>query len=204
MALFNKNKPSAHHTGTVTVSTEELKAQIDQNRFSGNDTVEQLFGKYDTLCLLEMKNLDKPQKTMVQQAKLLFVNSIQPPKEDKQEVLNFITYALLYVRPSAQKGALQSVSKLAFSALKTMTKLGTDLGGFGEVIELVKESDVMNGVGKMANKYIHTQAGELVSVWRQKLDAAFANAKKLEKGSLSTDKEFSDRLADLRKQYKSA
>lgn len=204
MALFNKNKPSAHHTGTVTVSTEELKAQIDQNRFSGNDTVEQLFGKYDTLCLLEMKNLDKPQKTMVQQTKLLFVNSLQPPKEDKQEVLNFITYALLYVRPSAQKGALQSVSKLAFSALKTMTKLGTDLGGFGEVMELVEESDVMNGAGKMANKYIHTQAGELVSVWRQKLDAAFANAKKLEKGSLSTDKEFSDRLADLRKQYKSA
>lgn len=204
MALFNKNKPSAHHTGTVTVSTEELKAQIDQNRFSGNDTVEQLFGKYDTLCLLEMKNLAKPQKTMVQQAKLLFVNSLQPPKEDKQEVLNFITYALLYVRPSAQKGALQSVSKLAFSALKTMTKLGTDLGGFGEVIELVEESDVMNGVGKMANKYIHTQAGELVNVWRQKLDAAFANAKKLKKGSLSTDKEFSDRLADLRKQYKSA
>lgn len=204
MALFNKNKPSAHHTGTVTVSTEELKAQIDQNRFSGNDTVEQLFGKYDILCLLEMKNLDKPQKTMVQQAKLLFVNSSQPPKEDKQEVLNFITYALLYVRPSAQKGALQSVSKLAFSALKTMTKLGTDLGGFGEVIELVEESDVMNGVGKMANKYIHTQAGELVNVWRQKLDAAFANAKKLKKGSLSTDKEFSDRLADLRKQYKSA
>lgn len=204
MSLFNKTKSQNEPTGTVTVSTEELKAQIDQNRFSGNDTVEQLFGKYDTLCLLEMKNLDKPQKTMVQQAKLLFINSLQPPKEDKQEVLNFITYALLYVRPSAQKGALQSVSKLAFSALKTMTKLGTDLGGFGEVMELVEESDVMNGAGKMANKYIHTQAGELVSVWRQKLDAAFANAKKLEKETLSTDKEFSDRLADLRKQYKSA
>lgn len=161
MALFNKNKPSAHHTGTVTVSTEELKAQIDQNCYSVHDTVEQLFGKYDTLCLLEMKNLDKPQKTMVQQAKLLFVNSSQPPKEGKQEVLNFITYALLYVRPSAQKGALQSVSKLAFSALKTMTKLGTDLGGLGEVMELVEESDVMNGVGKMANKYIHTKLESL-------------------------------------------
>ena len=204
MSLFNKTKPQNEPTETVTVSTEALKAQIDQNRFSGNDTVEQLFGKYDTLCLLEMANLDKPQKTMVHQAKLLFVNSIQPPKEDKQEVLNFITYALLYVRPSAQKGALQSVSKLAFSALKTMTKLGTDLGGFGEVIELVEESDVMNGAGKIVNKYIHTQAGELVNVWRQKLDAAFANAKKLEKETLSTDKEFSDRLADLRKQYKSA
>lgn len=204
MSLFNKTKPQNEPTETVTVSTEALKAQIDQNRFSGNDTVEQLFGKYDTLCLLEMANLDKPQKTMVHQAKLLFVNSIQPPKEDKQEVLNFITYALLYVRPSAQKGALQSVSKLAFSALKTMTKLGTDLGGFGEVIELVEESDVMNGAGKIVNKYIHTQAGELVNVWRQKLDAAFANAKKLEKETLSTDKEFSDRLADLRKQHKSA
>lgn len=204
MLLFNKTKPQNESAETTAISAEELKAQIDQNRFSGNDTVEQLFGKYDTLCLLEMKNLDKPQKTMVQQAKLLFVNSLQPPKEDKQEVLNFITYALLYVRPSAPKGALQSVSKLAFSALKTATKLGTDLGGFGEVMELVEESDVMNGVGKMANKYIHTQAGELVNVWRQKLDAAFANAKKLKKGSLSTDKEFSDRLADLRKQYKSA
>ena len=204
MSLFNKTKPQNEPAGAMAISAEELKAQIDQNRFSGNDTVEQLFGKYDTLCLLEMKNLDKPQKTMVQQAKLLFVNSIQPPKEDKQEVLNFITYALLYVRPSAQKGALQSVSKLAFSALRTVTKLGTDLGGLGEVMELVEESDVMNGAGKMANKYIHTQAGELVSVWRQKLDAAFANAKKLKKGSLSTDKEFSDRLADLRKQYKSA
>ena len=151
-----------------------------------------------------MKNLDKLQKTMVQQAKLLFVNSLQPPKEDKQEVLNFITYALLYVRPSAKKDALQSVSKLASSALRTVTKLGTDLGGLGEVMELVEESDVMNGAGKIVNKYIHTQAGELVNVWRQKLDAAFANAKKLKKGSLSTDKEFSDRLADLRKQYKSA
>lgn len=204
MSLFNKTKSQNEPTGTVTVSTEELKAQIDQNRFSGNDTVEQLFGKYDTLCLLEMKNLDKPQKTMVHQAKLLFVNSIQPPKEDKQEVLNFITHALLYVRPSAQKDALQNVSKLASSALRTVTKLGTDLGGFGEVMELVEESDVMNGAGKIVNKYIHTQAGELVNVWRQKLDAAFANAKKLEKETLSTDKEFSDRLADLRKQYKSA
>ncbi|MBQ4434210.1 MAG: hypothetical protein II894_08660 [Bacteroidales bacterium] len=204
MSLFNKTKPQNEPAGAMAISAEELKAQIDQNRFSGNDTVEQLFGKYDILCLLEMKNLDKPQKTMVQQAKLLFVNSLQPPKEDKQEVLNFITYALLYVRPSAQKGALQSVSKLAFSALKTATKLGTDLGGFGEVMELVEESDLMNGVGKIVNKYIHTQAGELVNVWRQKLDAAFANAKKLEKETLSTDKEFSDRLADLRKQYKSA
>ena len=204
MSLFNKTKPQNEPAGAMAISAEELKAQIDQNRFSGNDTVEQLFGKYDILCLLEMKNLDKPQKTMVQQAKLLFVNSLQPPKEDKQEVLNLITYALLYVRPSAQKGALQSVSKLAFSALKTATKLGTDLGGFGEVMELVEESDLMNGVGKIVNKYIHTQAGELVNVWRQKLDAAFANAKKLEKETLSTDKEFSDRLADLRKQYKSA
>ena len=42
-----------------------------------------------------------------------------------------------------------------------MTKLGTDLGGFGEVIELVEESDVMNGVGKMANKYIHTKLESL-------------------------------------------
>lgn len=204
MSLFNKTKPTNEPAGAMAISAEELKAQIDQNRFSGNDTVEQLFGKYDTLCLLEMKNLDKLQKTMVQQAKLLFVNSLQPPKEDKQEVLNFITYALLYVRPSAKKDALQSVSKLASSALRTVTKLGTDLGGLGEVMELVEESDVMNGAGKIVNKYIHTQAGELVNVWRQKLDAAFANAKKLKKGSLSTDKEFSDRLADLRKQYKSA
>lgn len=204
MALFNKTKPQNEPAGTMAISAEDLKAHIDQNCYSVHDTVSQLFGKYDALCMLEMENLDKPQKTMVQQAKLLFVNSLQPPKEDKQEVLNFITYALLYVRPSAQKGALQSVSKLAFSALKTMTKLGTDLGGFGEVIELVEESDVMNGVGKMANKYIHTQAGELVSVWRQKLDAAFANAKKLKKGSLSTDKEFANSLSDLRKQYESA
>lgn len=181
MLLFNKTKPQNESAETMAISAEELKAQIDQNRFSGNDTVEQLFGKYDTLCLLEMKDLDKPQKTMVQQAKLLFVNSLQPPKEDKQEVLNFITYALLYVRPSAQKGALQSVSKLAFSALKTMTKLGTDLVGLGEVMELVEESDVMNGAGKIVNKYIHTQAGELVNVWRQKLDAAFANAKNSKK-----------------------
>lgn len=204
MSLFNKTNQQNEPAGAMAISAEELKAQIDQNRFSGNDTVEQLFGKYDTLCLLEMKNLDKLQKTMVQQAKLLFVNSLQPPKEDKQEVLNFITYALLYVRPSAKKDALQSVSKLASSALRTVTKLGTDLGGLGEVMELVEESDVMNGAGKIVNKYIHTQAGELVNVWRQKLDAAFANAKKLKKGSLSTDKEFSDRLADLRKQYKSA
>lgn len=48
------------------------------------------------------------------------------------------------------------------------------------------------------------QIGELVSVWRQKLDAAFANAKKLDKGALGTDDEFADRLAALRKQYKSA
>ena len=40
MLLFNKTKPQNESAETMAISTEELKAQIDQNRFSGNDTVE--------------------------------------------------------------------------------------------------------------------------------------------------------------------
>lgn len=197
MALFNKTKPSESPTETATVSTEELKAQIDQNRYSEDDTVEQLFGKYDALCLLEMENLDKPQKTLVHQAKLLFVNSLQPPKEGKQEVLDFIIHALPHARTSTAQDALQAVSKIGFGALKTVSVAG-------KVATLGMGGKVLDNVEKVANKALQTGALELVNVWRQKLETSFENAKKLEKETLSTDKEFSDRLADLRKQYKSA
>lgn len=197
MALFNKNKPSESPTETATVSTEELKAQIDQNRYSGNDTVEQLFGKYDTLCLLEMENLDKPQKTLVQQAKLLFVNSLQPPKEDKQAVLDFIIHALPHARTSTAQDALQAVSKIGFGALKTVSVAG-------KVATLGMGGKVLDNVEKVANKALQTGALELVNVWRQKLETSFENAKKLEGGLLSKDKEFANSLSDLRKQYESA
>lgn len=197
MSLFNKTKPSESPTETATVSTEELKAQIDQNRYSEDDTVEQLFGKYDALCLLEMENLDKPQKTMVHQAKLLFVNSIQPPKEDKQAVLDFIIHALPHARTSTAQDALQAVSKIGFGALKTVSVAG-------KVATLGMGGKVLDNVEKVANKALQTGALELVNVWRQKLETSFKNAKKLEGGLLSKDKEFANSLSDLRKQYESA
>ena len=197
MALFNKTKPQNTTAETEMVSVEVLKAQIDQNCYSVHDTVAQLFGKYDALCMLEMENLDKPQKTMVHQAKLLFVNSIQPPKEDKQAVLDFIIHALPHAHTSTAQDALQAVSKIGFGALKTVSVAG-------KVATLGMGGKVLDNVEKVANKALQTGALELVNVWRQTLETAFKNAKNLEGGLLSKDKEFADKLAALRKQYESA
>lgn len=112
-------------------------------------------------------------------------------------MLDFIIHALPHARTSTAQDALQAVSKIGFDALKTVSVAG-------KVATLGMGGKVLDNVEKVANKALQTGALELVNVWRQKLETSLENAKKLEKETLSTDKEFSDRLADLRKQYKSA
>ena len=49
-----------------------------------------------------------------------------------------------------------------------------------------------------------TDALELVNAWTIKLDSAFAAAKKLEGSFLNKDKDFTDRLKNLKEQYEKA
>lgn len=199
MALFNKNKGNENEkpVEVPTVSAEVVKTQIDQNCYLESDDIETMFGKYEALCNLDMENLNKAQKEKVHSAKLLFVNSIKLPKEDKEGLLNFIAHSLLYVRTSAAQDALKAVSKIGFTALKTVSVAG-------KVATLGMGSKVLNNVEKVANKAMTTDALELVNAWTIKIDSAFAAAKKLEGSFLNKDKDFADRLNDLKKQYENA
>ena len=116
MALFNKNKQKEEPEEPKAISTEEIKTIINQNCYSEADNIEQLFGKYDVLCMLDAGDLDKQQKTMLHNAKLLFVNSILPPKEDKQQLFDFVVHALPHVKSTTAQDALQAVSKIGFTA----------------------------------------------------------------------------------------
>ena len=199
MALFNKNKDNENDkpVEVPTVSAEVVKTQVDQNCYLESDDIETVFGKYEALCDLDMENLNKAQKEKVHSAKLLFVNSIKLPKEDKEGLLNFITHSLWYVRTSAAQDALKVVSKVGFTALKTVSVAG-------KVATLGIGSKVLNNVEKVANKAMTTDSLELVNAWRLKLDSAFAAAKKLEGSFLNKDKDFVDRLKNLKEQYEKA
>ncbi|MBR3797994.1 MAG: hypothetical protein IKK36_03635 [Bacteroidales bacterium] len=197
MALFNKNKDNEKPIELPTVSAEEVKTQIEQNCYLESDDIETMFGKYEALCNLDMENLNKAQKEKVHIAKLLFVNSIKLPKEDKEGLLNFIAHSLLYVRTSASQDALKLASKVGFTALKTVSVAG-------KIATLGMGSKVLNNVEKVANKAMTTDALELVNAWTIKIDSAFAAAKKLEGSFLNKDKDFAARLNDLKKQYENA
>lgn len=197
MALFNKNKDDEKSIEMPTVSAEVVKTQIEQNGYLESDDIETMFGKYEALCNLDMENLNKVQKERVHSAKLLFVNSIKLPKEDKESLLNFITHSLWYVRTSAAQDALKTVSKIGFTALKTVSVAG-------KIATLGMGSKVLNNVEKVANKAMTTDALELVNAWTIKLDSAFAAAKKLEGSFLNKDKDFADRLKNLKEQYEKA
>lgn len=108
-----------------------------------------------------------------------------------------VTVTLPHARTSTAQDALQAVSKIGFGALKTVSVAG-------KVATLGMGGKVLDNVEKVANKALQTGALELVNVWRQKLETSFKNAKKLEGGLLSKDKEFANSLSDLRKQYESA
>ena len=197
MALFNKNKDNEKPIELPTVSAEEVKTQIEQNCYLESDDIETMFGEYEALCNLDMENLNKAQKEKVHIAKLLFVNSIKLPKEDKEGLLNFIAHSLLYVRTSASQDALKLASKVGFTALKTVSVAG-------KIATLGMGSKVLNNVEKVANKAMTTDALELVNAWTIKIDSAFAAAKKLEGSFLNKDKDFAARLNDLKKQYENA
>ena len=199
MALFNKNKSDENDkpVEVPTVSAEMVKTQIDQNCYLESDDIETMFSKYEALCNLDMENLNKMQKEKVHSAKLLFVNSIKLPKEDKEGLLNFIAHSLLYVRTSASQDALKLASKVGFTALKTVSVAG-------KIATLGMGSKVLNNVEKVANKAMTTDAIELVNAWKIKIDSAFSAAKKLEGNFLNKDKDFADRLKNLKEQYEKA
>ncbi|MBO7134771.1 MAG: hypothetical protein J6W06_11535, partial [Bacteroidales bacterium] len=74
----------------------------------------------------------------------------------------------------------------------------------GKVATLGMGSKVLNNVEKVANKAMTTDSLELVNAWKIKIDSAFSAAKKLEGNFLNKDKDFADRLKNLKEQYEKA
>ncbi|MBQ3642393.1 hypothetical protein II906_10800 [bacterium] len=176
------------------ISDDAVKTLIEQNRYQEGADMETMFGMYNALCDIDLENLSKTQSDKIHSAKLLFVNNINLPKENKDELLNFITHSLLYIRTSTGQDALKVVSKIGFATLKTVSVAG-------KIATLGMGSKVLNNVEKVVNKAMTTDSLELVNVWRIKLYSAFKYAKELEGSSLNKDKHFVDRLNELRKQY---
>lgn len=197
MALFNKDKnQDSNNTEVVLYSGDEIKTLIDTNKHEQSDNVDTIFSKYEDLCGLDADRLSKESKEKLHSAQLLYVGSIDPPKE-KEELLNFIVNALVHAKTTAAQDALKTVSKVGFTALKTVSIAG-------KVATLGMGSKVINNVEKIANKAMTSDSLELVNLWRQKIDVAFNYASKLEGGMFDKDKDFVARIKELKKQYESA
>lgn len=197
MALFNKDKnQDSNNTEVVLYSGDEIKTLIDTNKHLETDNVETIFSKYEDLCGLDADRLSKESKEKLHSAQLLYVGNIDPPKE-KEELLNFIVNALVHAKTTAAQDALKTVSKVGFTALKTVSIAG-------KVATLGMGSKVINNVEKIANKAMTSDSLELVNLWRQKIDVAFNYASKLEGGMFDKDKDFVARIKELKKQYESA
>jgi len=192
----DEKNPKKAGADVVLYSAEEIKTLIDTNKHLETDNVEAIFGKYEELCCFDTQRLSKEGKAKIHSAQLLYIGSIDPPR-DKQELLDFIVNALLYARTSAAQSALKAVSKVGFTALKTVSIAG-------KVATLGIGSKAINSVENIANKAMTTDSLELINLWRQKIEVAFNYASKLEGGLFDKDKEFVARIKELKKQYESA
>ena len=165
---------------------------LTENRYSGDDSLEVMFEKYESLCDLSVMELDKRQKEKVHNAKMTFAADLPIP-QDVDEALSLVSRALPYAKKSVGSEVAQTLTSIGFGAINTVSTVGK-IASFGAL------SKSMNQVENVAKKAIASDDYELACAWQSKLQHIIADVKS--KLKLFGDKELKSRVSELEKQLK--
>lgn len=172
------------------VDRDTFEKILTENRYSGDDSVDVMFGKYETLCDLSVMKLDKRQKEKVHNAKMVFATELPIP-QDVAEALSLVSRAMLYAKKSVGSEMVQTLTSIGFGAIKTVSAAGK-IATFGAL------SKSLNQVESITKKVITSDDYELACAWETKLQHIIADVKR--KLKMFGDKELKSRISELEKQ----
>lgn len=178
----------------TTISSEEVSAVITANLYSPDDSLTQVFQKYEVLCDYANKKLEKHDREKLHRAQLTYISSIASPA-DKETMLDLLAHVLPYTKKDLSSKALKTATNIGFMALKAVSvtaKVAT-LGIAGKAVDNLEQ---------LAQQAIIRNAEELANAWIKKADSLIIDAKELAGGMFSGDRQFKAKLAELTEQYK--
>ena len=181
---------------STTISSEEVSTVITANLYSSDDSLTQVFQKYEVLCDYANKKLEKHDREKLHRAQLTYISSIASPA-DKETMLDLLAHVLPYTKKDLSSKALKTATSIGFMALKAVSvtaKVAT-LGIAGKAV---------NNLEQLAQQAIIRNAEELANAWIKKADSLIIDAKELAGGMFSGDRTFKAKLAELVEQYKNS
>ena len=174
------------------VDCETFDKILKEGRYDKNDSLDILFGKYESLCDLSVMKLDKRQKEKVHNAKMTFVAEITAP-QDVEQSLSFVIRAIPYARKTIGSEVAQTLANIGLGAINTVSTVG-------KIATLGALSKSMNQVECITKKAITSDDYDLACAWGTKLQHIIADKKK--KLKMFGDKELKSRISELEKQLK--
>lgn len=195
-AIEDKKGGTETKKANNVVDKDAFDKILTENRYSGDDSVDVMFGKYEALCDLSVMKLDKRQKEKVHNAKKTFVAELSIPR-DVDEALSLVSRAMTYTKKSVGSEMAQALTSIGFGAINTVSTVG-------KIATLGTLSKSMNQMENVAKKAIASDDYELACAWQSKLQLVIANVKS--KLKLFGDKELKNELklkvSELEKQLK--
>ena len=180
----------------TTISSEEVSAVITANLYAPDDSLTQVFQKYEVLCDYANKKLEKHDREKLHRAQLTYISSIASPA-DKETMLDLLAHVLPYTKKDLSSKALKTATNIGFMALKAVSvtaKVAT-LGIAGKAVDNLEQ---------LAQQAIIRNAEELANAWIKKADSLIIDAKELAGGMFSGDRQFKAKLTELVEQYKNS
>ena len=174
------------------VDCETFDKILKEGRYDKDDSLDVLFGKYESLCDLSMMKLDKRQKEKVHNARMTFVAEITTP-QDVEQSLSLVIRAMPYARKTIGSEVAQTLANIGLGAINTVSAVG-------KIATLGALSKSMNQVESITKKAITSDDYELACAWETKLQHIIADMKK--KLKTFGDKELKSRISELEKQLK--
>jgi hypothetical protein len=172
----------------VKFPSEEVASTIQNNLPNEADSVETVCNKYDELCELTGKNLQKEDAEKLHKAQLKFIRTIATPKT-KEEILELVTRIQQYIKQDSTKKVVKSVLGIGTKVAGLIPNPATMiLGGI--------DNETLDGISGFASKMFTSKKAELTNAWITKRDAIIANAKK----QFGSDKQFTKELNELTKE----
>lgn len=195
MKLFNKTTTSpkaGKNPEKPSLTIEDVEKCIEENRYAEGDNVEQIIKKYKRMYKMKNLSLDAQQTTYLHDAMLTFVNMI-PVFTEKKDILYFLIHTVQYTRTRGIDDFINVATNVGFTVAKTASLVGrvATLGMAGEVLDRAE---------KLTKKALTTNDNELATTWEAKLNNQIDLAKSEYGGVWSGDKDFCNRLNELKKQ----
>lgn len=187
-----KDKVEENKKANNVVDKNTFDKILSENKYSRNDTVDVMFGKYEALCDLSDMELDKRQKEKVHNARITFAAELPVP-QDVDEALSLVSRALPYAKKPVGSEVVRTLTSIGFGAINTVSTVGK-IASFGVL------SKSINQVENIAKKVITSDDYELACAWQSKLQQIIADVKN--KLKFFGDKELKSIVSELEKQIK--